>query len=200
MTRLGKNNRNKYDTIKCTNRKCDCVSAPIFLVEQSVLESLQKWLASYIVQIEQSEVESHQSDEIVKLSIEDLNAKIERFNLQINRTYDLLEQGIYTTEVFTQRHKALSERKEEIETRISRLNRSLIKMQNERKVRQEIIPQIRHVIAAYWTCSSAEEKNILLKSVLNRIEYSKSEPNRRGHLDNANFTVGVFPKTPGDLL
>lgn len=200
MTRLAPNPRNKYDTIKCTNRKCDCVSAPIFLVEQSVIESLQKWLASYIMRIEQSEVQSVQSDESVKQSIEDLNAEIGKITIQINSTYDLLEQGVYTKEVFTQRNKVLSERKEEIEARISRLNRSLIKMQNDRKARQEIIPQIRHAIAAYSTCSSAEEKNILLKSVLNRIEYSKSEPNRRGHLDNANFLVEVFPKLSEDLF
>lgn len=200
MTRLGKNTRNKYDTIKCTNRKCECVSAPIFLVEQSVLESLQKWLASYIMRVEQGEVQSVQSDENIKQSLEDLNAEIGKINIQINNTYDLLEQGVYTKEIFTQRNKILSERKDEIEVRISRLNRSLIKMRNDRQAKQEIIPQIRHVIAAYWNCTSAEEKNNLLKSVLIRIEYSKAEPNRKGHLDNANFEVYVFPKVSEDLL
>ena len=200
MTRLGRNSRNKYDTIKCTNRKCDCVSAPIFLVEQSVLDSMRKWLSGYIYHINQQDLSPAEADNSAEKTIAELTDELKKIDVQINSTYDLLEQKVYTTEVFTQRNKALTERKDKIENRIARLRQSLITIQNDRIARQEIIPHIRYVIAAYKDCTTAEEKNALLKSVLNRIEYSKSEPNRRGCLDNANFTVDVFPKVSEDLF
>lgn len=200
MTRLGRNSRNKYDTIKCTNRKCDCVSAPIFLVEQSVLDSMRKWLSGYIYHINQQDLSPAEADNSTEKTIAELTEELKKIDVQINSTYDLLEQKVYTTEVFTQRNKALTERREKIENRIARLRQTLITIQNDRIARQEIIPHIRYVIAAYKDCTTAEEKNALLKSVLNRIEYSKSEPNRRGHLNNANFTVDVFPKVSEDLV
>ena len=200
MTRLGKNSHNRYDTIKCTNRKCDCVSAPIYLVEQSVLDSMRKWLSGYIYHINQQDLSPAEADNSAEKTIAELTDELKKIDVQINSTYDLLEQKVYTTEVFTQRNKALTERREKIENRIARLRQSLITIQNDRIARQEIIPHIRYVIAAYNDCTTAEEKNALLKSVLNRIEYSKSEPNRRGHLDNANFTVDVFPKVSEDLF
>lgn len=200
MTRLGRNSRNKYDTVKCTNRKCDCVSAPIFLVEQSVLESMRKWLSGYIYRVDRRDVLPTETEGTAERAIAELSSELKRVSVQIDRTYDLLEQGVYTAELFTQRNKALSERRDRIESRIAEHRQSLITMQNTRAARQEIIPRIRYAIAAYNECTSAEEKNVLLKSVLNRIEYRKSEPNRRGHLDNANFSVDVFPNVSEDLL
>ncbi|MDE6764108.1 MAG: recombinase family protein [Oscillospiraceae bacterium] len=199
MTRLGRNVRNKYDTIKCTNRKCDCVSAPIFLVEQSVLDSMRKWLSGYIYRINQQDLSRDETDNNAEKKIAELTEELKKIDVQVNSTYDLLEQKVYTVEVFMQRNKALTERRNKIENRISCLRQSLITIQNERIARQEIIPHIRYVITAYKDCTTAEEKNALLKSALNRIEYSKCEPNRRGHLDNANFTVDVFPKVSDDI-
>lgn len=200
MTRLGRNSRNKYDTVKCTNRKCDCVSAPIFLVEQSVLESMRKWLSGYIYRVDHRDMLPKGAESDTEKTIAELTSELKKVSVQIDRTYDLLEQGVYTAELFTQRNKALAERRDRLESRIAEHRQSLITMQNARTAVQEIIPRIRYVIAAYSECTSAEEKNALLKSVLNRIEYSKSEPNRRGHLDNANFSVDVFPNVTEDLL
>lgn len=200
MTRLGSNARSKYDTIKCTNRKCDCVSAPIFLVEQSVLDSMRKWLSGYIYSINQQDLSQDETNDGIEKKIAELTEELKKIDAQIDSTYDLLEQKVYSTEVFTQRNKALTERRDKTENRISRLRQSLITIQNDRIARQEIIPRIRYVITAYMDCTTADEKNALLKSALNRIEYSKSEPNRRGHPDNANFTVDVFPKVSEDIF
>lgn len=200
MTRLGRSSRNKYDTIKCTNRKCGCVSAPIFLVEQSVLDAMRKWLSGYIYRINRQDLFPDETDSGAEEKIAELTGELKKIDAQIDGTYDLLEQKVYTAEVFAQRNKALTERRDKIENRISRLRQSIITMRNDRIARQEIIPHISRVIEAYDDCTAAEEKNALLKSAIDRIEYSKSEPNRRGHLDNANFTVDVFPNVSEELL
>lgn len=200
MTRLGRSSRCKYDTIKCTNRKCGCVSAPIFLVEQSILDFMRKWLSGYIYRIDRQDLSCDEADSGAEKKIAELTEEIKKIDAQIDSAYDLLEQKVYTAEVFAQRGRALTERRDKIENRISRLRQSLITMRNDRIARQEIIPQMRYVIEAYMDCTGAEEKNALLRSVLNRIEYSKSEPNRRGRFDNANFTLDVFPKVSEELL
>lgn len=78
MTRLGKNSRNKYDTIKCTNRKCDCVSAPIYLVEQSVLDSMRKWLSGYIYHINQQDLSPAETDNSAEKTIAELTDELKK--------------------------------------------------------------------------------------------------------------------------
>ncbi|MCH5194888.1 MAG: recombinase family protein [Oscillospiraceae bacterium] len=194
MTRLGVTSHNKYDTIKCSNKKCRCVSAPIFLVEQSVLEFLNKWFDKYTVQIDAHNVVPGNEYINIKKAAEELYSESEKIDMQIANTYDLLEQGVYTSEIFKQRNMILSEHKNEVKTRLMKLEKELTETENNFYAGQKISSCLKYVISAYDHCKDSDEKNLLLKSFLERIEYVKYEPNRRGHLNNANFKLEAFPK------
>lgn len=132
-------------------------------------------------------------------AIEDAKAEIEKINLQITKTYDLLEQGIYSTEVFTERNKTLSSKKSELEIQISKLRQELAELHNTRQLKYDIIPKIEHVLQTYNVCKTAEEKNNLLKAVVKKINYYKNTPNHRGQIDNANFELDLEINLPGGI-
>ena len=191
MTRLGENSRNKYDTIKCTNRKCNCVSAPIYLVEQVLLDTMQEWLNACYIQVDN--IPKNTSAEIFEKSIKELEAQMLTVTQQIEKTYDLLEQGIYTVEIFTHRNKELSDKKADVTEKINCLKNQINNINNQNNKMKNIVPRIEQVINLYPLLNSAEKKNLLLKNVLSRIEYKKNTPNRRGQINNANFTIDIFP-------
>lgn len=200
MARLGPSSRNKYDVVKCTTRGCDCVSAPIYLVEDLVLEFLGKWLKKYKYALQNNKTAEDDGSRVLKeKAIEDAKAEIEKINLQITKTYDLLEQGIYSTEVFTERNKTLSSKKSELEIQISKLRQELAELHNTRQLKYDIIPKIEHVLQTYNVCKTAEEKNNLLKAVVKKINYYKNTPNHRGQIDNANFELDLEINLPGGI-
>lgn len=200
MTRLGQNSRNKYDCIKCMTKSCDCVSAPIYLVEQLIIESLRQWLFKYRLYLKNNDfAEENNSAELKKQTISNLETEIQKIDSQIAKTYDFLEQGIYTTETFVERNKTLSERKTALENEAAALRQSLIDFSARQKVKYDIIPRIENVLNTYHMTETAEEKNKLLKSVISRVNYYKDTPNRRGQVGNANFTVDLEINLPGEF-
>ena len=64
------------------------------------------------------------------------------------------------------------------------------------QLRDSFIPRVENVLNAYDRIDSASGKNDLLCTIIERIEYNKDTPNRRGQRDNANFELKVWPKVP----
>lgn len=199
MTRLGQNSRSKYDTIKCLTRGCSCVSAPIYLVEELIIDFLRSWLVQYKLNLGTDAQTNNYQQKLCKKSIDKLSADIKKIDAQIDKTYDLLEQGIYTVDIFTERNKTLTAQKSELIDKQSALQLSLADMQKADKLKYDIVPQVELVIDTYDLCTTAEQKNNLLKSVISRIDYAKDTPNRRGNADNANFTLDISVIIDGDM-
>ncbi len=199
MTRLGGNKHTPYDTIRCKNRSCGCVSAPIYLVEESVAEALEQWLSRYETVINAVEETAEKASEeiLAKMSeLSDIAEESERLRQQTENAYDLLEQEIYTAEVFRQRLIRLSERKKQAEEQASRLNTEISEIKKLIDFGKTISPEILSVMECYRKCENAWEKNAMLKTILEKIEYVKDVPNRRGNRENAGFALKLYPIVP----
>ena len=59
MNRLGPNNHCRYDTIRCSNKYCENVSAPIDLVERNMLTELKNWFRVYKLSIKDNNKNNH---------------------------------------------------------------------------------------------------------------------------------------------
>jgi uncharacterized protein Yka (UPF0111/DUF47 family) len=84
-----------------------------------------------------------------------------------NKACEMLEEGIYTKEVFR-------ERAEKLTNEISNLVKSLEVLKESVTEENEIkyqIPKIEKVIDKYYTLN-AEKKNELLKTIIKRIDYT----------------------------
>ena len=188
MTRLGANKRNKYDTFKCSNRYCDNVSAPMFLIEERVLEILQSWLIRYEVSIDDKATKANVK--IKQQAIKDINGRLDKIDKQINKTHDLLELGVYDIDIFTKRHKTLTEQKNELQQSLNDLKLEVA----TDKSNVLITPLLKSVLGGYGNIDKAKQKNMLLRHVIERMDYVKHVPNRRGQLHNDNFELTIHPK------
>ena len=88
-----------------------------------------------------------------------------------NRAFELVEQGIYTTEQFIQRRDDLQKRKTDRKEQIKDLESKRDKLQAAMSVEIDLVPQMEHVINAF-PIATAEERKELLQSVFDRIEYT----------------------------
>ena len=120
------------------------------------------------------EVEDDNPDVISteKQRLNGLISELEKVKKQQSSLYDLLEQGIYTKNVFLERQTALKERYEKLSAEIS-----TIKSKKTPKDVERTISTV-HKLLSTWGTISAEEKNLLLKQCVRNIVYYRAHSDR----------------------
>jgi hypothetical protein len=102
----------------------------------------------------------------------------------------LLERNIYDVNTFVERSKNISERIDNTNKNIEVIN-TKIKNEEKRKRDINIIPKIKMAMDAYYNTDDVLQKNMLLKNILEKVEYNKEKDQR-----NDNFTLTLYPKLP----
>ncbi len=193
MTRMCKNSRNPYDTLKCPNTYCNNVSSPLYLVEKELLQSLADWVQNFRFQWKLNVIKDWSEEiSIIELSISASQEELQSLKSQYNKTFEFLEKGVYSTEVFMQRNTFLNEQIGEMQNKLNELSDQLKKAQKRSKASAEIIPKIETILDVYPTLN-VTQKNSFLKDVLEKVIYVKYEKNTRNKRDIANFVLEIFP-------
>ena len=180
--------KNNYqDSLICSLAHCSNVSSHLSLVEERLLNGLQDLLHEY----EEKKIEYEQK-KITTINYDDrintLNKEIENIDKQISRACELLEQNIYSTDMFIKRKNELENKKNDILNKItSELN---LKKQEKKLKILNMIPKLENCLNTYPT-ATIEEKHQLLSSVIESIEYIKLKGGR-GYEDN--FTIKIKTK------
>lgn len=187
----------KYETLNCVQASgCKTVGSPLFLVEHVLLQILKQWFSGY--EMNSTTVTTHITEGVL-LKQKLLADKIEALNKitgQRDHLYDLLEQGIYTTDVFLKRSGLLEEKFCEINSHITTIQKEL---ENEEHITVEqasIIPNSQYLINHY-NYLSVENKNKMLHNLLEKVEYKKLEKSKKGCAEIPNFELHIYPKLPG---
>lgn len=197
MTRVYSNSKKQYHSLMCPNRYCDNVSAPLYLIEQKILEGLDDWLKNYKLDWGAHLPSPASGAFEVKESIIEQNRKdLNGLQKQLESTFEFLEKGIYTTDMFLQRNQVLTAQIEKLSADISAMESELELERAREKAKSDIIPNIENILELYRTVDSIALKNELLKDVLEKAVYTKTAPNKKGQLDNANFKLVLYPKLP----
>lgn len=195
MTRLGTNSRCRCETLKCSNRYCDTVASKLYLVESAVIEFLENWIEEYKINVERnSPLLPRPTLEICENNLLAVKNELLLVEKQIEKTYDLLEQGIYSAAVFKQRSAGLAAKKEELERKLADTESEIEKYRSDIALRESFIPRFENVLAVYRVSSDIAEKNRLLKAVVSRITYTKDVRNTRRDPDAASFNLRIVPK------
>lgn len=194
MTRLGTNKRARFETLKCSNRYCDTVASKLYLVEQSVIDFLEDWIKEYKISVEKNApLPSSVSVALLRQSLDDLTSERETLKKQLDNTYDLLEQGIYTPEIFKERSTALSHKIANIEQNLISKENEIKEVENNIAIHNDFIPHFEALLAVYRKTSDISEKNRLLKLLVRHITYTKSVKNTRRNPDEASFKLFIEP-------
>jgi len=181
------------DVIRCANPKCKGVQkgAQLQLVEQTILKSLAEFVEQFEVQEQMIEVkESISVIPIKQKALEKKEKELEKLHLQKNNLHDLLEQGVYTVDVFLERQKNLVERIKEVQSEIENLKQEIHEEKLREKNINEFVPSVKKVLEAYHHTDDIEKKNKLLKSVLEKVTYLR----KKEWTKKDQFVIQLYPK------
>lgn len=170
------------DTLICQKAHCTNIGSNLSLVEAEVIKGLREYLDTQKVLL--STYNPAEEDDNVMYQA--LSKDLEKYNKQLDKQYELVEQGIYTPEEFTKRTKVI---KDKINSTTKELSKYQVKL-NKEKI-EKLLPKIEKVIDSYWSVKTAEKKNKLLKSVISYVEYKK-EKGGRGYENN--FSIAIHPR------
>lgn len=173
--------------IKC--KHCDNKASRFDYIEKAILNSLEDWLNEYKIKVSLEDDRT----EIDKLKFESKAIKRELKNTenQQNKLYDFLERGIYSEEIFLERSVLLSNKIKSLKEELSRVNIEIISSKENTIAKKQLIPTLETTLENYYKSDNAKEKNILLKTVLDKVVYTK-EKNQK----NDNFSIELYPKLP----
>ncbi len=192
--RKGANKKPAY--IRCRTRGCGNVSAPYHLVGARILNALHQWLAGYQVRYDENGSDRHENIDLLKKSLGRIENEIAALEKQRTAAHDLLEQGIYTTELFFERAKAISERLENTRKDYKTLSNELSAAAAQEENRRSMMPKTAYLIEAYEKVPTPAQKNEILKAILEKAVYIKNVSGmRRGHHADE-FELILYPKLP----
>lgn len=196
MTRLAKTKKTPYDAIKCPNRYCDNISSPLYLVEQVLIDELKKWLHDFKAKwrIEKLDIPYTKLINEKENIIINMGKQLDKLIEQREKTYTFLEQGLYTPEVFNERNKKLTTQINEVNSAITEITIEIDEIKEQANKNEIFIPNAEHVLDIYCNLDNAVSRNEHLKEIIEKIEYIKTEPNRKGNRENANFEIRLYPK------
>ncbi len=89
-----------------------------------------------------------------------------------------MEQEVYTPEYFVSRRSQINAQLTELDRALSKASERALCIDRERRASPAMLPKLQHVIEAYPTAQSAQEKNDLLRTVISRIIYRKKAAER----------------------
>lgn len=195
LTRCSGNTKAGYYVLRCPNPYCDNISAPLYLIEEKILDGLEAWLSGY--KVTWDTVEDTISTLVLKENaIKKYEKELSQLEKQMNSAYDLLERGVYTIEVFTKRNQTLSQQIQESTNAIEKVKIEYQLEIDREKAKKDIIPAIENILEIYNVIDNVEVKNALLKKVIDHVSYIKEKPNKKGCGHVANFKLQLYPKLP----
>lgn len=172
--------KNDYpDGLICPYTSCDMVGSRLEAVEAAVVEGLRKWLIDLDAGVKPSDTAEAAELALTEKSADGVKKELEDLQRQLTRIYDLTEQGVYTSDDFITRSRENASRRQSAEQRLEELCRRAEQLRAAIYNREQLTPDLRHVLDAYPDATPAE-KNALLKTVLSRVEYTKTNRDRWG--------------------
>ncbi len=190
------NGHNSY--LICQLTGCPNVSSRLDVVERHVLNSLREWVENYKLQWFAEKRDGASLNQRISLKhrkLANLKNELDKATQQRNRTFDLLEQGIYDTATFMERSQGLSEKIEQLKNEIATLTAEMQQQQEADRSYTEIVPKVERLLEVYNSLPDEKAKNDMLTDVIDHAVYKKTEKAKRnGSPDN--FEITVTPRLP----
>ena len=169
------------DTLICPKSHCKTVSSHLYLVENELLNLIKKHIQKETFTIDKLNTKNESLKNDIEKDI--IKKKIESLNKQLEKAYNYVEKEIYSPQEFLNRSTKI---KKEIEQQNNKLNSLPEKKDVENTISMIAIAQ--KIIDNYDKIESVEEKNELLKSIIDCAIYIKITGGRKA-LDR--FTLDV---------
>lgn len=193
MARRPYNKSGQEDTLLCPYPHCDNVSSRLRLVEKALIDGLADLVRSYKLNDTLNDSSGVDIIATKESILADKRMKLENLNTQKNKQYELLEQGVYATEVFLERSEATAKQIRDCSTAIEQLTSELAHDRELLEQKFNFIPKCEHLLSNYWDWD-APTRNSVLKELLERVDYYKDSRNEYKRGDEITFTLDIYPK------
>ena len=177
-------------SIDCRNITCDMISSQLPVVERTLLEALERWLSDYKVNVGAGNYVNDLETRIKEAqnAQQHITEQLQQQEVRMNKAYEMLELGVYTPEEFTARRESISQKKFQLQEDLRKASEQENECRQAIVQQKEIVPKIEKLMAAYTTATSAQEKNYMLKSVIERIDYEKTT-----RYDDNSLKLYIYP-------
>ena len=178
--------RGSTPRLRCVNaRNCHNGSANYDVVETEIIAALRTWLEGYQVKIDTVGF----ADEIAeqRALLEKYDQELAKLNQQLENAFDLVEQGVYTLELFKERREKLNASISEVKEQRSRASIALEKLESNDACQSNLIPRTEELLESYASMTN-QERNDLLKAILQKIEYQKGA--------DGTIEIDLYPRLP----
>lgn len=172
--------------LRCVNmRNCHNSTADYDVVENEIISVLRSWYEGYKVKIDTVGFAEDIAE--CKSRLKKLGQEEDKLNSQLDNAFNLVEQGVYTLEIFQQRRQKLTEALEEILERKAQIEELLHRYEESEASKNNLIPQTEELLASYDEMT-IQERNTLLKAIIEKIEYYKGQDGK--------IEIDLYPKLP----
>ena len=172
--------------LRCVNmRNCHNATADYDVVEKEIIAALKTWYTGYKVKIENFGF----ADDIAecKAKLKKLQQEEAKLKSQLDKAFNLVEQGVYSLEVFKERQYKLMVSLDELREEITKVKEVLAQYEESEAGNKNLIPQTEELLECYDEMT-VEERNSLLKAILEKIEYYKGQDGK--------VEIDLYPKLP----
>ena len=158
--------------LRCQTPKCSNIGSYLHVLEKLVISELHNELDNfnYFLDNYGEEIKKQKISKEKELKL--IEKEIHKKEAMINKCCEMLEEGIYSKEKYLDRVNIL-----EADLNSLKLNLEEIKTTSfdESEKVKTAIPILEKVLDEYWNLDP-KNKNLLLKSIIEKIEYTKTTP------------------------
>lgn len=155
----------------CATFGCDNVSTLLSNVEIKFLESINHIVSSVSIELEPLQ---NSALELLESKLVKINKEIEEVNLMIEEAFTLLEQKIYTPDIFLKRSQINNEKIEKLKNTKQEILKSIDEEKERLNKIENIKPKILSMLEIYHD-ANPEQKNKILRSFITKILYTREK-------------------------
>lgn len=179
---------NEY--FRCLKPNCPTVLSYFDVVEKRIIEELKEELKNFNYFIENYGEEIEKQNKLKEHELVLLRKEVAKKDGMINKACEMLELGVYTKEKYLSRVNILEADKKALQGQITAIE---VSFSDEQTKIRKAIPILEKCLDAYWGLN-AQEKNDLLKSFIEKIEYSKTKRNNRWNNSIDDMQLKIYLK------
>ena len=186
--------RSPYDTMLCNNPSCDNIGCYYNELEKKIINGLEKWVKDKNLFLESTQ--SHNLTSQITVAEKEISIhkkEILTLKSQLERIFTSYERGIYDDTTFLERSAAVKGKISSHE-KAQKLCKDKLKSLNLMQLQQQqLIPKVKNLIESYYDIDDPARKNILLKEVIDHIDYLKVKKSPKGGPFD-NFDIIIYPR------
>lgn len=187
--------RGETTAIQCNNPECNNISSKLTIVEDKIIDGLKYWLKNYKIDDKSTQNKDDMYNiSYYKTSIKRLNETLESEKKSLSKICEAYEKEIYSEDIFKIRLVDTQEKIIQIEHQIKEYEKEMSKEQQLIEKKEIVIPKIENVLDVYYKLESAEERNYLLKTIIEKVTYLKVKKALKKTDDPTDFEIHIYPK------